>query len=150
MSEHSVGRAGAAQGSVAHHRAPPEPGHAAVLGGGETIRVQAGVVIEQRGAVCLCWRQRRDTDAVTVCILQEGGSLRTHIHIVYTNICDTSCTADLRQWSLGRQTRVEAAGLLSHAFPCRYDAALEDVQSRRKERVHGEGGGGGSGWWGGH
>lgn len=53
MSEHSVGGAGAAQVGMTYNRAPPESGNAAVLGGGEAIWVQTGVIIKQRGAVCL-------------------------------------------------------------------------------------------------
>lgn len=47
VSEHSVGGAGAAQVGMTHNRAPPESGHAVVLGGGKAIWVQTGVIIEQ-------------------------------------------------------------------------------------------------------
>lgn len=53
VSEHSVGGAGAAQVGMTHNWTPPESGHAAVLGGGKAIWVQAGVIVKQRGAVCL-------------------------------------------------------------------------------------------------
>lgn len=47
MSEHSVRGAGAAQVGMTYNRAPPEAGHAAVLGGGEAVWVQTGVMIKQ-------------------------------------------------------------------------------------------------------
>lgn len=46
VSEHSVGGTGAAQVGMAPHRAPPESGHAAVLGRGKAIWVQIGVIIQ--------------------------------------------------------------------------------------------------------
>lgn len=45
MSEDSVGGAGAAQVGVTNNRAPPEPGHAAVLGGCKAVWVQTGFII---------------------------------------------------------------------------------------------------------
>lgn len=71
MSEHSVGGAWAAQVGMGHDRAPPQSGHAAVLGGGEAVWVQTGVVIQQRGAVCFSRGQRGNANPVTVWILRE-------------------------------------------------------------------------------
>lgn len=70
MSEHSVGGAGAAQVGMPHNWAPPDSSHVAMLRGGKAIWVQTGVIIEQRGAVCLPGGQGGYTNPVTVCILR--------------------------------------------------------------------------------
>lgn len=53
VSVHSVGCTGAAQADMTCSWAPPESGHAAMLWGGKAIWVYTGVIIGQRGAVCL-------------------------------------------------------------------------------------------------
>lgn len=53
VSEHSVWATRATQVAMSHNWAPPEFRHSSVLWGGEAIRVQTGVNVEQRRAVCL-------------------------------------------------------------------------------------------------
>lgn len=71
MSEHSVWGTRATQVGMSHNWAPPELRHSSVLWGSKGIRVQTGVNIEQRRAVCLPRGQRGHTNPVTVYILEE-------------------------------------------------------------------------------
>lgn len=71
MSEHPVGGTRATQVGVSHNWAPPEFGHSSMLRGSEAIRIQTGVNIEQRRAVCLSRGQRGHTNPVTVYVLEE-------------------------------------------------------------------------------
>lgn len=77
MSEHFVGGTRAAQGGMAHDRAPPEFRHGSVLRGSEALGIQTGVNVEQRRAVCLSRGQRGHANPVTVYILEEEKLIRT-------------------------------------------------------------------------
>lgn len=71
MSEHPVGATGATKVGMPHNRAPPEFRHSSVLWGSEAIRIQTGVNIEQRRAVCICRGERGHANLVTVYVLEE-------------------------------------------------------------------------------